>query len=68
MPNFALHELAHAYHNLVLVEGFGNPQLIAAYDRAKSSGKYDRVERWHGVPDRNTFEVAYGMNNPMEYY
>jgi len=26
------------------------------------------VERWHGVPDRNTFEVAYGMNNPMEYF
>lgn len=56
MPNFALHELAHAHHNFVLKEGFGNPQLIAAYDRAKSSGNYDRVERWHGVPNKNTLD------------
>ena len=68
MPNFALHELAHAYHDLVLKEGFGNPQLIAAFDRAKASGKYERVERWHGVKNGNTFEVAYGMSNPMEYF
>ena len=33
MPNFALHELAHAYHNLVLDEGFGNPQVTAVYER-----------------------------------
>jgi len=68
MPNFALHELAHAYHNLVLNEGFGNPQIAAVYERAKESGKYDNVERWHGVPNKNTFEKAYAMTNPMEYF
>jgi hypothetical protein len=68
MPNFTLHELAHAYHNLVLKEGFGNPQISEAFNRAKESGKYDKVERWHGVADRNTFERAYAMSNPMEYF
>ena len=68
MPNFALHELAHAYHNLVLEEGFGNPQVTAVYERAKDSGKYDNVERWNGVPGRNSFEKAYAMTNPMEYF
>ena len=38
MPNFALHELAHAFHNLVLPEGFGNAKIIAAFKRAKASG------------------------------
>ena len=68
MPNFALHELAHAYHNLVLSEGFGNPQLIKAFEHAKTSGTYDRVERRHGVSGRQTVERAYGMNSPMEYF
>jgi len=68
MPNFALHELAHAYHNIVLQEGFGNPQITATFERAKEGGRYDKVERWHGVADRNTFERAYAINNPMEYF
>ena len=68
MPNFALHELAHAYHDLVLEEGFGNLQITAVYERAGESGKYDNVERWHGVPNKNTFEKAYAMTNPMEYF
>ncbi len=68
MPNFAMHELAHAYHNLVLEEGFGNPQITAVYARAKESGKYDNVERWHGIPNKNTFEKAYAITNPMEYF
>lgn len=68
MPNFALHELAHAYHNLVLKEGFGNPQIAEAFRSAKESGKYDKVERRHGVADRTTFERAYAMSNPMEYF
>ncbi len=68
MPNFALHELAHAYHNIVLKEGFGNPQLIATFERAKETGGYDKVERWHGKEGQNTFERAYAITNPMEYF
>ena len=68
MPNFALHELAHSYHNLVLAGGFGNAEIKAAYEHAKTSGKYDRVERWHGNGRPNTFERAYAMTDPMEYF
>jgi len=68
MPCFALHELAHSYHDRVLPDGFGNSEIKAAYDRAKSSGKYDKVERWYGNGRTNTFERAYAMTNPMEYF
>ncbi len=68
MPNFTLHELAHAYQNRVLPQGFDNPEIKAAYERAKASGKYDRVEQWHGNGKPNTFGKAYAMTNPMEYF
>jgi alpha-L-fucosidase len=68
MPNFALHELAHAYHDRVLPQGFGNLEIKAAYDRAKAGGKYDRVERWHGNGKPNTFERAYAMTDPQEFF
>jgi hypothetical protein len=68
MPNFALHELAHAYHNRVVNGSFDNAEIKAAYERAKASGKYDRIERWHGNGKPNTVERAYAMANPMEYF
>ncbi len=68
MPNFALHELAHAYHNRGLPSGFDNPQIKAAYEQAKTSGKYDRTERWHGNGKPNTFERAYALTTPQEYF
>src|SRR5205809_149036 len=48
MPNFTLHELAHAYHDQVLPRGFGNAEIKAAFERAKASKTYDKVERWLG--------------------
>lgn len=70
MPNFALHELAHAYHFRVLANGFDNAEIKAAYDRAKASGSYERVERSFGEGNgrANTFERAYAMTSPMEYF
>jgi Mlc titration factor MtfA (ptsG expression regulator) len=68
MPNFALHELAHAFHNRVVKDSFDNAEVKAAYEHAKASGKYDKVERWHGNSRPNTFERAYTMTNPMEYF
>lgn len=68
MPNFALHELAHAYHFRVLPDGYGNAEVIKAFETAKASGKYDRVERSNGVRRQNSFEKAYGMSSPMEYF
>ncbi|MGN6543418.1 MAG: sulfatase-like hydrolase/transferase [Aureliella sp.] len=68
MPNFALHELAHAYHDRVLPQAFDNPDIKFAYEKAKASGKFDTVERWHGNGRPNTFERAYAMTSPQEYF
>jgi hypothetical protein len=68
MPNFTLHELAHAYHDRVLARGFDNTEIKAAYDRAKASKTYDKVERGFGNGRPNKLERAYAMTNPMEYF
>ena len=68
MPNFTLHELAHAYHDRVLAHGFDNAEIQAAYERAKAGHSYDKVERWFGNGRPNTRERAYAMTNPMEYF
>lgn len=68
MPNFSLHELAHAYHDRVLADGFDNREIKAAYERAKAAGTYNRVERHFGNGRPNTFERAYALTNPMEYF
>ena len=68
MPNFVLHELAHAYHDRVLPSGFGNPEIKAAFERAKASGGYDRVERRFGGDRPNAFEPAYALTTPQEYF
>lgn len=68
MPNFALHELAHAYHFRVLQDGFGNAEIKAAFENAKSKGIYERVERSRGDGSPNTNERAYALTNPMEYF
>lgn len=67
MPNFALHELAHAYHDRVLPGGFGNAEIEAAYERAKASGTYERVERRDGE-GRKRMDRHYALTNPQEYF
>jgi Mlc titration factor MtfA (ptsG expression regulator) len=68
MPNFALHELSHAYHDRFLPDGFENAEIKAAYERAKSEGLYDKVDRWAGNGRPYTHEPAYAMTNPMEFF
>ncbi len=68
MPNFALHELSHAYHEIVLEDGYENAEIKAAFKGAKRKGIYKRVERSHGDGSPNTYERAYGLTNPMEYF
>ncbi len=64
MPSFALHELAHAYHDQVL--GFDHPEVLAAYQAARTSGRYAEVRRWTG--DRETRDRAYAMTDHKEYF
>jgi hypothetical protein len=67
MPNFALHELAHAYHDRYLPEGYNNPLVEAAYERAKASGTYERVERQDSQGNKR-IDRAYALTNPAEYF
>ncbi len=65
MPNFTLHELAHAYHDRVL--GFEHRDIKAAFERAKASGKYDNVEH-RDAEGRTRKGRSYAMTNQMEYF
>lgn len=67
MPNFALHELAHSYHDRVLPRGHDNPDIKTAYEKAKVGGKYDRVER-QDSEGRKRLDRAYALTNPQEYF
>ena len=60
-PNLVLHELAHAYHDLVL--GDRDPAIIAAYQRALTSGLYESVERNDGGRER-----AYALKSHREFF
>jgi alpha-galactosidase len=67
MPNFALHELAHAYHDRVLSGGFKNRDVKTAFEQAKTNGMYAEVEQRFG-DGRSATVQAYAMTNPMEYF
>lgn len=67
MPNFALHELAHAYHDRVLTGGFENGPIREAFAAAKQSGRYERVEQRFGN-GRSEKTRAYALSNPAEYF
>lgn len=67
MPNFTLHELAHAYHDRVLPGGFDNVAIKSAYEQAKQSGNYENVEQRFG-DGRNAYGRAYAMTDPQEYF
>ena len=67
MPNFTLHELAHAYHDRVLPGGFSNAEIAEAYRTAKAGGRYERVQRKDAAGQVH-WDRAYAMTNPMEYF
>ena len=67
MPNFTLHELAHAYHDRVLPGGFENASIKTAYEKARLSCKYDRVEQRLG-DGRSAYGRAYALTDPQEYF
>ncbi len=67
MPNFTLHELAHGYHDRELDHGSQNPEIKAAYEKAKASKSYDQVER-RDANGKTRIDVAYAMTNPAEYF
>ena len=67
MPNFALHELAHGYHDRFLPGGYDNPKVKDAYEKAKAGGTYEHVER-RDSEGRKRIDRAYALTNPAEYF
>lgn len=59
--SMVLHELAHAYHHLVL--GYEHAGLKEAYARAVESKAYDSVLHWDGVRRR-----SYALENVQEFF
>ncbi len=60
-PLAVLHELAHAYHDQVL--SFDNPEIKAAYEKFKVSGKYESVLRNSGKMQRH-----YALTDEKEFF
>lgn len=67
MPNFTLHELAHAFHDRVLPGGFDHAAIRSAFEAARAGGRYERVRR-RDAAGRETEDRAYALTNPMEYF
>ncbi|MBC8245730.1 MAG: metallopeptidase [Verrucomicrobia bacterium] len=62
-PYVILHELAHAYHDQVLENGFQNEGVLDAYNEAKANGIYEKVLLYTGRTVKH-----YGLTNQMEYF
>ncbi len=60
-PAVILHELAHGFHDQVL--GFDHPEIMAVYQKAKASGRYESVLLYTGREVKH-----YGLNNQKEYF
>lgn len=60
-PWMMLHELAHAYHDCELKHG--HPSVRKAYERAKSSGTFEKIQHINGKTVRH-----YALNNDEEYF
>ena len=62
-PWMVFHELAHAYHDQVVEDGFRNKDVAAALARAKEAKKYEAVLHIGGRTQKH-----YALTNPMEYF
>ena len=62
-----IHELAHAYHDRFLEDGFNNDDIEDAYDVAKESGDYDDNAVMYPWWD-DLFVEHYGMTDASEFF
>jgi dipeptidyl-peptidase-4 len=60
-PAVVLHELAHAYHDQIL--SFDRPDIIAAYQQAKTAGQYEETLLYTGERVRH-----YALTDHKEYF
>ncbi len=62
-PMMVLHELAHAYHDQFLPDGYANVEIREAYEAARDAGIYENQLRNSGHRER-----CYAMTDPQEYF
>ncbi|MFM9874117.1 MAG: hypothetical protein ACKVQS_11715 [Fimbriimonadaceae bacterium] len=62
-PWMVMHELAHAYHDQFLSDGFENKVVKGAFASAMASKKYDKILHWNGSETKH-----YATSNQMEYF
>jgi hypothetical protein len=60
-PWSVLHELAHAYHDQVL--DFDHPEILAAWQRFKDSGRYEQTLHSRGHKTKH-----YALTNQKEFF
>ena len=62
-PWFMLHELAHAYHDQFLEEGFENPAIKDAWQNLIDSGKYQKTLHIDGYETKH-----YALTDQQEFF
>jgi hypothetical protein len=62
-PWLVLHELAHGFHHQFVTSRYRNPEIIAAFRKAKESKRYESVLRENGVR-----EQAHALTSANEYF
>lgn len=68
-PGLVKHEVAHAYHDMFLPDGFENQTIIDYYQRAVNSGKYEEVNSiFTSFKSNRKKVIPYFMTNEKEYF
>ncbi|MEM7196695.1 MAG: hypothetical protein AAF402_17350 [Pseudomonadota bacterium] len=62
-PSMVLHELAHAYHDQFIEDGFGNTRIRTSQELSLADEKYGDVMHANG-----RMRDHYAATNPMEYF
>lgn len=62
-PWFVLHELAHAWHDQFLPNGFADEAIRALWKSTEESGKYEKTLHVNGQQERH-----YALTDPMEFF
>ncbi len=62
-PWMVMHELAHAYHDQYLENGFSNPDVLETFNKSMKDKRYDSVLHWAGGKSKH-----YATTNQMEFF
>ncbi|MYD46505.1 MAG: hypothetical protein F4W92_09145 [Gammaproteobacteria bacterium] len=68
-PSALIHEFAHAFHNLIIPDGFDDQTIIDSWQEAVDSGKYELVNYISNDDDEETSKKQHNLlKNVQEYF